>query len=64
MQQCTIGRMKTSAILKGLIPLTMARLTNQIVVCGLLTNILPALLPLSNADMQRYFETLPACDLE
>ena len=40
--------MKTFTFLKGLIPLSMVRLTNQIVfVCGGL-NLLPALLPLSN----------------
>ena len=66
-----IGRMKRFTILKGSIPLSMARLTNQIVfVCGFLTNFSPALLPLSNdtidsnsdEDVEHYFEELSDCD--
>ena len=57
--------------LKGSIPLSMARLTNQIIfVCGFLTNFLPALLPSfndtidsdSDADVENYFEGLSNCD--
>ena len=41
-----IGRMKTYTILKETIPLSMSRITNQIVcVCALLTNFQPALIP-------------------
>ena len=42
-----IGRIKTFQILKGTIPISMARLTNQIIfVCAFSTNFLPALVPL------------------
>ena len=42
-----IGRLKSYNILKETIPLSMARITNQIVcVCALLTNFQPALVPL------------------
>ena len=68
-----IGGMKTFSILKGPIPLSMARLTNQIVfVCGLLTNFQPALLPLSNEPsdsdsdehVEKYFKEHSDCDSE
>ena len=41
-----IGRIKSFSILKGVIPLSMARITNQIVcVCAFLANFQPALVP-------------------
>ena len=62
-----IGRMKVYSILKGTIPLSMARLTNQVVfVCAFLTNFQPVLIPLpTNADdsnIESYFEQLSDCD--
>lgn len=62
-----IGRMKTFSILKGTIPLSMARITNQIIyVCAFLTNFQPALVPLpeehSDVDVEKYFEQLSDCD--
>ena len=58
-----IGRIKTFEILKGVIPLSMARITNQIVcVCAALANFQPALVPLptefSESDVEKYFEQL------
>jgi hypothetical protein len=42
-----IGRIKTFQILKGTIPISMARLTNQIIfICAFLTNFQSALVPL------------------
>ena len=42
-----IGRIKNFQILKGTIPISMARLTNQIIfICAFLTNFQPALVPL------------------
>ena len=62
-----IGRIKTFSILKGTIPLSMARITNQIVcVCAFLANFHPALVPLakepSEDDVDKYFEQLSDCD--
>ena len=62
-----IGRIKTFSILKGTIPLSMARITNQIVyVCAFLTNFQPALVPLSTesseSEVEKYFEQLSDCD--
>ena len=64
-----IGRMKTFTILKETIPISMARITNQIVcVCAFLTNFMPALVPLpqdsSDSDVEEYFEQLSAYDSE
>lgn len=62
-----IGRIKVYSILKGTIPLSMARITNQIVfVCAFLTNFQPALVPLpkepEDSDVETYFEQLSDCD--
>ena len=62
-----IGRIKTFSILKGVIPLSMARITNQIVcICAFLTNFQPALVPLpltcTESDVDKYFEQLSDCD--
>lgn len=59
-----IGRMKNFLILKGTIPISMARLTNQIIfICAFLTNFQPALVPLSKycreQDVEDYFKQLP-----
>lgn len=67
-----IGRIKTYSILKGTIPLTMARLINQIIyVCAFLTNFQPALVPLSDdcklpseRDVDEYFLQLSDDDSE
>ena len=58
-----IGRMKTHTILNRTIPLSMARITNQIVcVCALLTDFQPALIPLPrephDSDVESYFQQL------
>lgn len=58
-----IGRMKSFNILKGTIPISMARITNQIVcVCALLTNFQPALIPLQSepeeSQVESYFQQL------
>lgn len=58
-----ISRIKTYSILKGTIPISMARLTNQIVyVCAFLTNFQPALVtfPTSSteSDVEDYFQHL------
>ena len=60
-----ISRIKTYNILKGTIPISLARLTNQIVyVCAMLTNFQPALVPLptaagtSESDVDDYFNCL------
>ena len=62
-----IGRIKTYSILKEPIPLSMARLTNQIVfVCALLTNFQPGLVPLpvdpDERDIASYFDQLSDCN--
>ena len=62
-----IGRIKTFSILKETIPLSMARLTNQIVcVCAFLSNFQPALVPLpqqyEESDVDNYFKLLSECD--
>lgn len=64
-----IGRIKTFHILQGTIPISMARLTNQIIfVCAFLTNFLPALVPLpstcTNEDVEEYFAHLPDSDTD
>ena len=58
-----IGRMKNFSILKGTIPISMARLANQIVsVCGFLCNFHPALVPppekTSDSDVEEYFKSI------
>lgn len=62
-----IGRIKVYSILKGTIPLSMARLTNQIIfVCAFLTNFQPVLIPLptdpDDKDIESYFDQLSDCD--
>ena len=63
-----IGRIKTFSILKQTIPISMARLTNQIVsVCAFLSNFHPALVPLpplsEDSDVEQYFmELSDACN--
>ena len=59
-----IGRMKIYDILKGTIPITMARQINQIVcVCGFLSNFQPALVPppeaVSESDVEDHFQDIP-----
>ena len=62
----TIGRIKNYSILKGTLPLSMARLANQIInVCAWLTNFQPALVPLPKGEqsvdeVDQYFQSL--CD--
>lgn len=54
-----IGRVKNYRILKSTIPISMIRLTNQIVyVCAFLTNFQPALVPSTEEDdeVESYFE--------
>ena len=64
-----IGRMKDFQILKGTIPISVARLTNQtIFICAFLTNFQPALVPLSKycgeKDVEEYFNQLPDSEPE
>ena len=58
-----ISRIKTYTILKGTIPISLARLTNQIIyVCAFLTNFHPVLLDFptinTEADVDDYFDCL------
>lgn len=59
-----IGRIKNYSILSGTLPLSMARLANQIVsVCAWLTNFQPSLVPLPDIDpsedsVEKYFLSL------
>ena len=66
MERC-IGRIKNFSILKSTLPLTLARLANQIVcVCAWLTAFQPSLVPLpesqsdidSDTEVDNYFESL------
>ncbi len=64
-----IGRIKKFQILKGTIPISMSRLSNQIVfVRAFLTNFLPALVPLhkdvvsSDINVENYFDQLTDSD--
>ena len=62
-----IGRMKTFSILKQTMPLSMTRLSNQIVfVCAMLTNFLPVLVPLpdepNESVVEEYFGHLTDTD--
>ena len=58
-----IGRIKTYSILQGTLPITLARLSNQIVcVCAYLSNFQPALVPgpepIDESDVDEYFQGL------
>ena len=62
-----IGRIKDYKILSGKIPISMARLANQIIyVCAFLTNFQPALVPwpkhCSEKEVEDYFNQLSDCD--
>ena len=64
-----IGRIKCFGILKGTIPISLARLTNHIVyVCAFLTNFGPALVSSpemsSEDDVDAYFGEISECDSE
>ena len=57
-----IGRMKTFSILKGVLPLSLSWVSNQIVcICAWLTNFHPALVPpplSTDEDVEEYFNNL------
>ncbi len=54
-----IGRIKLYSILKSTIPISLARLTNQIIyVCVFLTNFQPVLIPLPHASA---ISVVPRC---
>ena len=67
-----IGRIKTFTILKQILPITFARLSNQIVcVCAYLSNFKPVLIPPeaqsteqtdSEVEVDDYFADLSNCD--
>ena len=62
-----IGRMKLYHILKSTIPVSLARLTNQIVfICAFLTNFQPVLIPIpdepDDSDVESYFKQLSDLD--
>ena len=62
-----IGRLKNFGILNGTIPLSLSRLTNQIVhVCAFLCNFQPALVPspqgTAESDVTDYIEGLTSSD--
>lgn len=66
-----IGRIKTYGICKGTIPISVARISNQIVcVCAFLSNFQPALVPPSTtdetteSDVDEYFDKLSLSDTE
>ena len=64
-----IGIIKTFQILKGMIPISMARITDQIIfVCAFLTNFLPALIPSSKScqekDVEEYFKSRSDSEIE
>ena len=68
-----IGRIKNFAILKSTIPLTLSRLTNQIVsVCAWLTSFQPSLVPLPDMnpesldvmDVEEYFDRIYDSDYD
>ncbi len=65
-----IGRIKNYSILKGTLPLSMARLANQIVcICAWLTNFQPSLVPLpageeSDEEVEKYFESVCESDYD
>ena len=59
-----IGRIKTYTILKHTLPITLSRLSNQIVsVCAYLSNFKPVLVPaevqsIMETDVEEYFDEL------
>ena len=62
-----IGRIKNFAILKGTLPISMARLSNQIAcICGYLSNFYPFLVPSPShpcdSSVEEYFQTLVDSD--
>lgn len=65
-----IGRIKNYTILKGTLPITMIRISNQIVsVCAWLTNFQPALVPLASDStiedkVDTYFQSLQDSDYD
>lgn len=68
-----IGRVKNFAILKTTLPLTLSRLTNQIVsVCAWLTSFQPSLVPLpdmnqegvNDSDVEEYFDRIYDSDYD
>ena len=64
-----IGRIKCFSILKGTIPISLARLTDHIIsVCAFLTNFGPPLVPtptnLSEDKVDKYFDDLSDTELE
>ena len=64
-----IGRIKNFSILSETLPISLARLANQIVcVCGYLTNFQPALVPppvdMCDTEVEEYFGSLPDSDNE
>lgn len=65
-----IGRIKNFAILKGTLPITMARLANQIVcVCAWLTSFQPSLVPPPqnddvDSDVESYFDAIDDSDYD
>ena len=59
----TIGRIKNYSILKGVLPISMIRIANEIVsLCAWLTNFQPAMIPLpgdsSIEEVEEYFQSL------
>lgn len=59
--------MKTYAIIKGTLPITLSRVANQTEsVCAWLTNFQPALVPppqeVQETDVQEYFDTMEDAD--
>ena len=62
-----IGKMKNYSIFKQTIPISLARLTNQIIsVCAFLTNFQRPIVPLSKnsseGEVDSYFKQLSDCD--
>ena len=66
--QRVIGTIKNFTILKGTLPLSMSRITNQIVqVCAWLVNFQPVIIPPPSGDMEEvdtYFANLSNEDLD
>ena len=65
-----IGRVKNYSILKGVLPLSMSRIANQIVyVCAFLVNFQPILLPpplddVTEIEVENYFESVYDSDYD